>query len=296
LLAGLVVAAVAPLAGPAPALGAGISVTPAFVEVPLDRGRPSGRFELANLGDTPQRYRIRAMAFQFSPSGALIQPKDDPRSLAPWIKFNPAEVSLPPKSSRAIRFVILPRGKLVEGEYWAAMELENLDTRAGSGEDGAGRTIKVEVVSAVMVPIFGTVGKPSYKGELGDITTGADEKGAFIHAEVRNTGTGRMLIRGNYTVTDADGREVATGGLGHSYVLAGSARVFKASVPVAMAAGTYDVSVRYVCAQFEKDLTGEAKLELAEAVAPPAEEEGDAAGAPASDDETEAATEAAAEP
>ncbi|HSR09864.1 MAG TPA: hypothetical protein VLS90_00360 [Thermodesulfobacteriota bacterium] len=113
------------------AMGAGgLSISPAFVEVSLDKGRPAGQFTIANLGEEEERYRIRAIHFTFMRDGGVRYVEPDERSLAPWIKFNPTEFVIGPKERRAVRYVIAPKGKLRPGEYWAGMELESLRTTA----------------------------------------------------------------------------------------------------------------------------------------------------------------------
>ncbi len=41
-------------------LWAAITIKPAFVEVNMDQGRPAGTFLISNVGDTPERFRIKA--------------------------------------------------------------------------------------------------------------------------------------------------------------------------------------------------------------------------------------------
>jgi len=251
---------------------AGISVQPAFVEVSLDRGRPAGRFDIANLGETEERYRIRALHFNFSKEGGLLRLEPDERSLVPWIKFNPSELSIAPKTSRAVRFAIIPRGSLEQGEYWGAMELENLDTQVGRTRDAAGRELKIEVITTVMVPIFGTVGQVHYDGDLTDVAAGPDEKkGAVIQAALLNKGDGRLLVTGEYVVKNAAGDAVAQGALGYAYLLPGGRRVFQDHVRVPLPAGRYTVHVKYSCPQLKQALQRDVPLVLASPSEPPKE-------------------------
>ncbi|HUU91595.1 MAG TPA: hypothetical protein VM238_10325 [Phycisphaerae bacterium] len=248
---------------------AGISVAPAFVEVTLDKGRPAGRFEIANLGEKVERYRVRALHFRFAADGSLLRLKADERSLAPWVKFNPAELTVAPKTSRAVRFVIIPRGKLAPGEYWGAMELENLDTQVGKGKDKEGRELKIEVVSTVLVPIFGTVGTVSRQGSLDHVKAAPDEEGTLIQARVTNQGTGRLLVKGRYEIQNASGEVLEEEELGYAYILPQADRKFSRRVKVGLPKGDYTVSVKYESPQLAQPLTGEATLTLASPSVPP---------------------------
>ena len=258
-------------------LRAGISVAPAFVEVALDQGRATGRFEIANLGDTEERYRLRALHFRFSRSGDLQRLPPDEQSLASWIKFNPAELTVPPKSSRVIRFVIVPRRPLPPGEYWGAMELENLTRQAAQAADESGHEYKVEVVTSVLVPIFGTVGQVRYAGTFDELHADRDEKGPRLEVLLTNRGTGRLLVKGTYEIVTAAGEVVETAELGYAYVLPGEERVFSAHVKASLPEGSYTVRVRYEVPQLEQPL--ERETALAVGPSPPAAESAASAGA-----------------
>ena len=249
---------------------AGLSIQPAFVEVSLDKGRPSGQFEIANTGDTVERYRIRAMHFRFSKTGGLQRLEADKRSLAQWIKFNPAELTIAPKTRRIVRFVIIPRGRLEAGEYWGAMELESLQTQTGKTKDAEGHTMEVEVVSSLLVPIFGTFGEVRREGTLDSVTLRHDPKqGAIIETHLTNHGTGRLLVEGSYELTNAAGNVVDQGKIGYAYVLAGAERLFSKPVSVPLPKGEYQVAVTYQSPQLDKALVERATLTLTEAVTPP---------------------------
>jgi len=249
---------------------AGITVSPAYVQITLDKGRPSGRFDITNLGDSVERYRVRALHYRYTETGGLVRLKPDPRALASWIKFNPAELTIPAKTRRVVRFVILPRGRLAPGEYWAAMELENLSTTVGQSTDDAGRNLKVEVISSVMVPIFGTVGNVVRDGALDSVAARAEpEKGTIIETHLTNRGTGRLLVKGTYEIRNGSGDLVADGQIGYAYILPDSKRHFTRTVEVPLPAGQYEIAVQYESPQLDKPLAGQTTLTLAEPSTPP---------------------------
>jgi hypothetical protein len=94
------------LSGP---VWANIGIKPAFVEVTMDKGRPAGSFFVANLGEKEERFRINAVHFTYSETGVLRRSQKGDHSLAPWIFFNPRELTLPPKTSREPPVAVVAR-------------------------------------------------------------------------------------------------------------------------------------------------------------------------------------------
>jgi len=168
-----------------------------ILEVSFDRGRPSGQFIISNIGDAEERYRVRSVHFTFLKDGGVRRIQPDEHSLASWIKFNPTEFTLPPKTKRAVRYTIIPKGKLKAGEYWGAMELESLNTTVGSGKDERGTEYQVEVISTILVPLFGRFGNVRYQGVVKEVKITPKGTGQCIELSVENTGEGRLLIEGS---------------------------------------------------------------------------------------------------
>ncbi len=239
---------------------AALSISPAFVDVSLDRGRPTGRFEITNLGKEAERFRINTMHFVFSKDGGLKQLPPDEHSLAQWIRFNPKEFDLGPKKRQVVRFVILAPGKLKPGEYWAGMEVEPLKTTVGTGKDAVGREFQIEVISTILVPIFGTVGKTSARGLIRQVNFASHSRGPVLQSTVANMGTSRLVATGKYTIKDSGGKVITTGHTGKAYILAGTERRFSSFIRTKLEEGEYTVAVQYSCPQLKQDLTHEKKL------------------------------------
>ncbi len=196
-----------------------LSISPAFLEISLDRGRPSGQFVISNTGDNTVRYRIQASHFTFGADGSFQVIPPDENSLSEWIKFNPRELSLPPKSSQRVRFVIIPRGQLRDQLYWGAMELESLQPNISRGEDQHGRSMTLAVIPAIVVPIFASHGDLKYDFEIKDLKVHKTEQALTFETMVHNTGTGQLMTEGYYDLVDAAGDEVASGKFLHTYIM-----------------------------------------------------------------------------
>jgi hypothetical protein len=211
-------------------LWATVSISPALVRVSLDKSRPAGQFIIKNIGDTEERFRISAKHFLYGPNGELQVVPPDKNSLAPWLKFNPKEFTLPAKSRRAVRFVIVPQGKLVaNSEYWGSIELESLKTNeARSADDGAGRTMSIKVMTSVLVPIFATMGDIKYNAQLESIKIVPEvgKTGKRIEAQVNNQGRGSLIATVQYSILDASGEIVKEDIFGRSFILPESKRLF----------------------------------------------------------------------
>jgi hypothetical protein len=236
---------------------ADLTITPAYVELNLDKGVPSGVFQIANTGDAEVRYRINAASFNFDSDGGtqLIDP--DERSMAPWIVFSPKEFTLAPNSQQKVRFAVSPKGKLRTGEYWAAMELESLDAATHKSLDEKGREMSVKVISSVVVPIFGKVGNVRYRGMSKEMKVVSNGKEKTLEAWVANTGEGRLFLEGKYEIVSDSGKVIENGDLGRAYVLPGGNIKFSVAVKTEMETGTYTIKVRYHSTQLERPIQDE---------------------------------------
>ena len=244
----------------APATAA-VGISPGYVEVRLDKGRPAGRFLISNLGSTQERYRIKAIHFTYSAEGGLEQTPTGEHSLAQWIHFNPRELMIAPRTQRAVRFAIVSRGPLKDGEYWGAMELESLQTREVTTQDADGKAVKLKLLATIMVPIFGTVGDVQYEGDVKEVKLTGRTSGPHLEVLVANTGTGRLGARGAYEIRSASGKLIEKGKVGRAYVLRGAERRFTKKVEADQPEGRYIVRVSYTAPHLKKPLEREVQVD-----------------------------------
>ena len=170
-------------------LQAGVAISPAVVELSLKKAHAAGEFVIRNTGAEEERYRILASHFVLGLDGSMKKVLPDENSLVPWIKFNPKEFTLPPKSNRTVRFVIVPKGKAIsKREYWCFMELESLKENSASATDAGGRTMKIRVVPSILVPIFATKGDISYSAAVEEVKIVPRKSDVCIKSIINNTG------------------------------------------------------------------------------------------------------------
>ncbi len=207
-----------------------LPISPAVVRLNLDEKRPAGQFTIRNVGDEAERFRIKAQHFTYSEQGVLEIVSPDENSLAQWLKFNPKEFALPAKSSRTVRFVLVPRGKVIpKREYWGSIELISLKENVGSSTDvGAGKTMTIKLMTSLLIPIFATKGEVSYAGAIKEVQLSEDKrgKGTQIATTINNSGSGSLLATLRYTILDSSGAVVKEDVFGKSYVLPNSERTF----------------------------------------------------------------------
>jgi hypothetical protein len=233
---------------------ASLSISPALLEVNLEKGRPAGQFIISNVGDEEERYRIGATHFSLSKTGNVSRVEPDEHSLAPWIKFNPTEFTLAPRSQQAVRYVITPPPKLRAGEYWGAMELESLKAVKGSSTDTGGREYQIEVIPSILVPIFGTVGSIRYEGNVKEVQVIPKEEKKMIVVSVENTGEGRLRIEGTYEIRNISGAAIEKGPLARSYVFPGVDQLFTTALKTDLKEGSYTVRVEFRSPQLKQPI------------------------------------------
>lgn len=239
---------------------ASLAIEPAFIELKLDRGRPSEVITVMNTTDFETRYRAQIVHFVYTKDGNFKMLEPDEQSLAGWVKFNPREFTLAPKESRAIRVTVIPPGNLEDGEYWAALRFEPLVGIVSRAEDGEGRSVALEVRANILVPIVGQVGKMTHHCDLVDLKAWRHEGGVAIVAFLANTGSARVRVKGSYEILDAAGNALGEGLIGEDTILAGGERVFARAVEADLPQGECSVRVRYASEKLEEALAGQTRI------------------------------------
>jgi hypothetical protein len=160
-----------------------------------------------------------------------------------------------------VRFAIVPRGKLKEGEHWAAMELESLAVNeVVSKDEKSGRSVKLKVMTTIVAPIFGTVGKTFYAGEVKDLQAQVENGAVVLKARVAATGSGRLQVKGDYEIADASGKVVDSGPFAAGYVFRGAQRWFTRKITAAIPKGEYTVKVSVEAPHLEQPVVKEALI------------------------------------
>lgn len=225
---------------------ADLGAQPGYIFVNLSKGNPSGRFIISNTGNEKQTFRARAMHFVLSKNGSIMPAKPDDYSLAEWIKFNPKEFTLQPKSSRIIRFtVVRDTSRLRRHEYWGAIEFRPLKGASfKSKTDKKGRRVEFKVISVLLIPIYGEMDGTVYGGRISHITAKQSKKHLTLAAVIDNTGGGILRATGSWEISS-----IKTGDLVKDIpvelvtVFPKGVRDFKTTVPDQIPAGRYSIKL-----------------------------------------------------
>ncbi len=222
---------------------ANLVIKPAVIRFQLTPKRTSGAFVVSNTTDEEKRYRAKAVHFIITAKGGLKTVPPEDHSLAEWIKFNPKEFVMPPKSSRVIRYSIIPKGKIKPQDYWCAIEFMPLQGAHYTTKDEHGKTLNIAILSAVLVPIYGMVEGTTYSGEFTDARIIEDRRGRRFVYTVKNTSGGIIRLKGTYEVKDASGKVVRSGPLKGMSVFPGIERTQRTPFPEDLQPGDYTIRI-----------------------------------------------------
>ncbi len=240
-----------------------LSVKPAYLEIDLSKKRPSGSLIVTNTGDKEIRCRAQTLYWRLSVDGLMEIIPPDERSLAPWIKFNPREFTLAPKSSQHVRYSIIPRGQLEPGEYWGGIEFEPLLEKMKVQDDAKNVSATVTVITSILVPIYGRYGDYEVSAALDSLTAVANGDSIFIRSIVENNSPGGLRLGGNYEILDSTGNTIAKGKLSPTFILPLAIRRVSAIVKKAIQDGRYTLKLNLLDRQTNQPLvSGETLFEV----------------------------------
>ena len=222
-----------------------LMVEPAYLELELGKERPSGTFVVANISDDEVRCRAQAIHYRLSAEGQMEEIPPDGHSLASWIKFNPKEFTLAPKSSQNVRYSVIPNGRLEVGEYWGGIFFEPLVEKFNVLDTTNGVATKVKVVMSVLVPILGKYGDFEFSARLEMLEAKVTDKGISLRSVITNTSLGGLRLGGEYEIVDSSNQVAATGKFPAAFILPTGGMTISALVKQSLSQGTYTVRGRY---------------------------------------------------
>ena len=90
-----------------------------------------GVIQLRNTGEEPQEVKIYQTDYLFFCDGSNIygEPGKDPRSNADWITFSPRRLTIPPKGTANVDYIVqVPDDKALVGTYWSMLMVEGISS------------------------------------------------------------------------------------------------------------------------------------------------------------------------
>lgn len=244
---------------------AALVIDPGFIRLKLNEKRNSGTFVLKNTGDVEERYRAKAIFFTHTLKGGFKEIPDGEYSLSSWIKFNPQEFVLPPKSSRVVRYSIIPQGKLKPYEYYGAIQFVPLSVAHVKSNDGKGHSVDIKVVSIVIVPIYGYVKGTKYSAQLKSLDIKKEDNGSLVvNAIVVNTGDGVLRLNGKCQFISDSGETAAAIDIKQQFIFPKEERIVKIKIKEILKPDKYAVKfyLKSTDSNSDVELKKESKFEL----------------------------------
>jgi len=243
---------------------AALVINPAFIRLKLNEKRNTGTFVLKNTGDEEVRYRAKSVYFTLTSQGGLKEVAPDEYSLATWIKFNPQEFVLPPKTSRVVRFSIIPQGKLRPYEYRGAIEFIPLKLGQIKSQHAQGHSFDIKVVSIVLVPIYGQVKGTKYSGQLKQVKINKQDASLSPTVTIVNSGDGVLNLDGMCQIVNSQGEVAEEISFKKVVIFPKSDRILKTTLKTTLKPDKYLARFNFQSNQqgVDIELKDEAKFEL----------------------------------
>lgn len=239
---------------------AALVIEPALIKLNLTQKRTSGVFFIKNVGDKEERYRATAVHFTVNEKGGLSLIAADEYSLANWIKFNPTEFVLPPKSSRMVRYSVIPQGKLKNREYWGAIQFVPLKGNKFKSTQKEGQIIGLEVMTVILVPIYGLVEGTPNAGRIKQLEAVRQKDGLKINCSVLNTGEGVLRLTGSYQLINSAGTVIKELEINKFVIFPKMARLMISEIKDKLKPDKYFLNVKLKSTDKKIILNGETEL------------------------------------
>ena len=184
---------------------ASFQVSPTRFEFTLER-RFTDFFNVTNNSGDALRLRITTAFIDIDPGGKLIERKDNPYDIAPWIVLNPRRITLAPGEKRVVRFTIRPPAGLKEGEYRTVVFFEEQPQRPEERK-AEGTGFQVSLLTRLGVTIYGRLGAATPELTLEQPSALLEPQQVLLKGIVRNAGTAHSTFDVLATLLRADGTE-----------------------------------------------------------------------------------------
>jgi len=239
-----------------------ISVAPIRVEhnVPA-RGSITDAISILNDDTSPVHIRVRIEDWSLTQEGAITFAKggSQPYSAAPWIRINPREFTLEPGQSQMVRYSLTVPRDAAPGGYRAAIIFATVSPPT-PGE----RQKRVALEGRIATILYETVGKPIPSGEITGLSFQVNPEGRpEFTISFQNTGPVHIRTRGEITIRDKGGKEVAKVPLPDLPILPQSRRDFKIAGEGKLPPGQYVAELIMDIGRKEL-LAGERKFSISE--------------------------------
>jgi hypothetical protein len=123
--------------------------------------RYEGTLTIRNSSDAPQPARVVQTDYAFTADGRTTfgAAGTSPRSNARWIRFDPAELVVPPRATASVRYTVtVPDGADLSGTYWSLLIVEQTSAAPPAAGGRAGGDVGLTVATRHATQIATHVG------------------------------------------------------------------------------------------------------------------------------------------
>jgi len=165
-------------------------------------------------------------------------------SSAPWIKFSPAELNIPPYGIGKVNYVVnVPQD--AAGAHFAVMFFETGSMPAselaapGEQQVASGVGLSIRLGSLIYVEAKDSVKRSV---ELTNFSVGNDDNNYIvIKSDLKNTGNTYISTEGTYHITDKEGGIFARGQFNETFTFPGDSSQLSTTWKEKIPAGSYDL-------------------------------------------------------
>ena len=220
-----------------------VGVSPLVIQVEAQRGKAQGIISVRNTTNEASRVRIYTQPFTYEREQGFKILEQSEEDLAPYLRFSPREMTIPPQSERRVRLLTQFPPNLPDGEYRAVVFAESLTEARDAQENLVG------IVARIGTTVY--VRKGDVQPNLAVENAVYDHKGNKIKLLVRNSGQASALPELTWKIRQ-NGKLVAEGETPETTIIAEGDRFLQISPtiedengvtqPLSLQSGNYQLS------------------------------------------------------
>lgn len=245
-------------------LEASISVTPQDIKIDVAANDThQSSFTVNNTSDSPVQVSIKLTDWELTPEGEfLYSPAGSlKQSCSHWLRINPVEFTLPPKSNQQVAYTI-NAPETMNGSYWSMIDVSSSPVDAGTNDQGV--AIKVALTIGMQV-ILKDPKTTQRSADLTGVTIipPTEKTQRKIAVTIQNKDNGHIFVLGKFEIRNTSGNIIAREETSYRFlVFPHSKRIFKHTLETELPKGTY--SILAIMDYGEDDLiAGETTFEVA---------------------------------